>query len=144
MQKLILIISTCSILSACEEAVQSKSFYVENDAARKAKLAWCADRPDVEYSSGNCLNANEALIQLKKEVKAAVRKELEAAKKPFIESPDYVNAENNNVHIICKQDGTYVACRNALYRKRSAVSEKIHSLEQEYEDIQDIRLKTLE
>ena len=61
MQKLILIISVCSILCACEEAIEPKSFYMENDAARKAKLVWCADHPDAEYSSGNCLNAGIAL-----------------------------------------------------------------------------------
>lgn len=144
MQKLILIISACSILCACEEVIEPKSFYMENDTARKAKLVWCADRPDAEYSSGNCLNANEALIQLKKEVRVEVRKELEAAKKSLIESPDYVNAENNNVRILCKQDGTYVACRNALYRKKIAVSEKINALVQEYDDIQDALFKTLE
>ena len=144
MQKIILMISACSILCACEEAIEPKSFYMENDAARKAKLAWCADHPDAEYSSGNCHNANKALIQLKKEVSVEVRKELEAEKKLLIESPDYVNAEHNNIRILCKQDGTYVACRNALYRKKSAISKHIHTLVQKYDDIQDARFKSLE
>ena len=78
MQKLILIISACSILCACGEAIEPKSFYVENDAARKAKLAWCADRPDVEYSSGNCLNAGIALqekIETLKENRKLIRQQ---------------------------------------------------------------------
>ena len=76
MQKLILIISTCSILCACEEAIEPKSFYMENDTARKAKLVWCADRPDQMDANGNCFNAGIALqekIETLKEVRKIER-----------------------------------------------------------------------
>jgi len=78
MQKLILIISACSTLCACEETVETKSFYMENDEARKTKLVWCADRPDAEYSSGNCLNARVALhekIERLKKDRELIRKQ---------------------------------------------------------------------
>lgn len=109
MQKIFLILTACSLLSACGETVEPKSFYVENDAARKARLVWCADRPDAEYTSGNCLNAGIALQEKIEILKAARKTEREqrwdTRSSLIIEKEKCGLYENNE---------TFKSCRNLV------------------------------
>lgn len=58
----------CMTLLACGESNHPKSYYKENDSARKEKLIWCDDNP-AEASGGNCINALEAYRELRSDIK---------------------------------------------------------------------------
>jgi len=47
-------------LSGCgEEEVKTKDYYVQHEAERTEKLAWCEESADREATT-NCMNAHEA------------------------------------------------------------------------------------
>lgn len=68
MNKLIgLVLVSIFSLTGCgaDEDVNSKTFYMENEKARIAKLEYCNDRTDKKVIDQNCVNASSANTQLK-------------------------------------------------------------------------------
>jgi len=109
MQRFFLILTASSLLCACGETVETKSFYMENDAARKEKLVWCGDRPDAEYTNGNCLNAGAAL-QEKIEILKAARK-IEREQRWDTRSSLIIEKEKCGLY---ENNETFKSCRNLV------------------------------
>ena len=132
MQKQIIILTACSLLYACEETVEPKSFYIENDAARKAKLAWCADSPNVEYTGGNCLNAGVALhekIERQKKARELIRQQRWDFKSLLnfeeVKCGSYKNTE------------TYKSCRDRARAERDGIYKQVNEYNAETDALID-------